>query len=353
MNYKEQLLQIIDKVREDFSLLGNFTFSGEGDLNEVAGSFEKVYAAAKEARALIASTLGYVPDEMDFPGCLETGTDTIGTDWKEIEEFLSCAPAYRFANASLYGQYCMKLNHFFIAAQQIDPKPLCDVKQIQLPTERVIDLDQIKKDVQAAGRKVAVVGQFCLPILKCFSRRSYDVLDLSQATFGYAEEDYCVCLGMSHSGPVYGSSGTRQVDMLTRLLGSIEALEVILPDDVARRHLNAILKNENIYSVKVGDDCKLFSMKDGSVYNKKQTILVFEPRPAEFVECEDCGKKVLKSHLVKTGEGALVCGECLNKNYEQCYSCGKWYRKEQMKPGEFMDWVMFCPGCVAQDYDKM
>lgn len=353
MSYKETLTAIIDKVREDFEVLGAFAFSGEGSLNDVSKSFEKVFAAAKEARELVSSVLGYIPDEMGFPGCLETGTDTIDTDWTEIEKFLGCGPAYRFANAHLYGQYGMQLNHFFIAAQHVEPNTVDDIKTIQLPSDSAIDVNQIGEDVKWAGRKVTVIGQFTLPVMKCFSRRSYGVLDLSQAAFGYAEEGYSVCLGMSHSGPVYGRSGTRSVDMLVRLLESIEALEVILPEDSARRHVNAAARNRNIYSIKIGEGSRLFSMKDGCVYNKKQTVLIYEPRPVEYIECVECGRKILRAYMEDTGTGAMVCEDCKMKHYEQCYYCARWFRKDRMRPGKYLDWVLFCPDCIAQGYHEL
>ena len=39
--------------------------------------------------------------------------------------------------------------------------------------------------------------------------------------------------------------------------------------------MNRIKNNKNIKEVVVADECSLFSMKDGDIYNKKGTILVF------------------------------------------------------------------------------
>lgn len=221
------------------------------------------------------------------------------------------------------------------------------MKHIQLPCNNLIE------ELDSANGEVAISGQFTSSIVKSLSRRHYEVLDLFDATFGSVEEEYSVCLGMSHSGPVYGRSGVKTVDLLTSLIENIEALEIILPDDVAKRHLNAVSRNKKIYSAKVSETCKLFSMKDGCVYNKKQTILVFTPRPVEYVECADCGKKVLKDSLVKSGYGTLVCSDCRFKGYEQCFGCGAFYHKEDMKPGTLMDWVLFCPDCVANGMNEM
>jgi hypothetical protein len=51
--------------------------------------------------------------------------------------------------------------------------------------------------------------------------------------------------------------------------------KIILPSYIKRKHMNRIKNNKNIKEVVVADECSLFSMKDGDVYNKKGTILVF------------------------------------------------------------------------------
>ena len=135
-----------------------------------------------------------------------------------------------------------------------------------------------KDSVQAVDDRVIVTGEVDLDTCKRILWNCYDVLDLSQATFIIDEEEWHQFLGMSHHGPVYGNSGWREVDVLKRLLQEVCADKVILPADVARRHMNAIIKNEDIYEVEVTDDCKLFAMKDGNVYNKKLTKLVFQKR---------------------------------------------------------------------------
>ena len=53
--------------------------------------------------------------------------------------------------------------------------------------------------------------------------KEYAFLDLSEAEMGYDEEYYEVCLGWSHSGPVYGASGYCKVEVLVRLLEKVNA----------------------------------------------------------------------------------------------------------------------------------
>ena len=135
-----------------------------------------------------------------------------------------------------------------------------------------------KACIQEVDGRVIVTGEVDLEVCKRILWNCYGVLDLSQAMLIIDEEEWHQFLGMSHHGPVYGSSGWREVDVLKRLLQEVCADKVILPADVARRHMNAAIKNEDIYEVEVPDDCKLFAMKDGDVYNKKLTKLVFQKR---------------------------------------------------------------------------
>lgn len=123
-----------------------------------------------------------------------------------------------------------------------------------------------------------VLGSPNLNDVNELKRIKTSTLDLSQAQWGTDYEQWVNYLGFSHSGPVYGNSGYREVDVLCRLLENTRAEHIILPDDVARRHVNRIIKNLSIKSVDVSDNCKLFAMKDGDLWNKKLTRIVMEKR---------------------------------------------------------------------------
>ena len=215
------------------------------------------------------------------------------------------------------------------------------MKLIKLPCNNLLE------ELKSADGDVEIRGQVTLKDVKILSECSYNTLDISKAVFGNEDEEYSVYRGMSHSGPMYGASGVKSVDILTRLLQRIEVFELILPDDVAKRHINAILKNTDIYAVKVLDGCKLFSMESGCLYNKKKTTLLFEPRPIEYVPCPECGKEILKSHLIKPVDGPAVCPDCLVKNYHQCYWCRRWY-SDSAEPGKKWDWCWICPECCGR-----
>lgn len=120
-----------------------------------------------------------------------------------------------------------------------------------------------------------VTGPLDLKDLGSLLENEYEFLDISEAEMGVDEEQWEVCLGWSHSGPVYGNSGWRKVEVLKRLLEQINAKTILLPDDVQRRHINAAKKNPHIKELQVSHNCPLFSYEDGKLMNKKKTKPVF------------------------------------------------------------------------------
>lgn len=123
--------------------------------------------------------------------------------------------------------------------------------------------------------KHKVTGPIDLKDLESLLENEYEVLDISEAEMGIDEEKWEICLGWSHSGPVYGNSGWRKVEVLKRLLEQINAKTILLPDDVQRRHINAAKKNPHIKELQVSSNCPLFAYEDGKLMNKKKTKPVF------------------------------------------------------------------------------
>ena len=120
-----------------------------------------------------------------------------------------------------------------------------------------------------------VTGPLDLKDLDSLLEDEYEFLDISEAEMGIDEEQWEVCLGWSHSGPVYGNSGWRKVEVLKRLLEQINAKTILLPDNVMRRHINAAKKNPDIKELQVSPNCPLFAYEDGKLMNKRKTIIVF------------------------------------------------------------------------------
>lgn len=144
-------------------------------------------------------------------------------------------------------------------------------------SEVIVDVNIFERGYASKlGKKIKITGDFHLEDVKAISHRIYDYIDVSEATFGTQMEEWSQFLGMSHSGPVYGNSGTREVDILLRLISSVKVSTLVLPDDVQRRHVNAAKNNKFIKQLIVRDSCKLFSYVDGKLMNKKKTLIVFE-----------------------------------------------------------------------------
>lgn len=120
-----------------------------------------------------------------------------------------------------------------------------------------------------------VTGPLDLKGLESLLENEYEFLDISEAEMGIDEEKWEVCLGWSHSGPVYGNSGWRKVEVLKRLLEQINAKTILLPDDVQRRHINAAKKNPHIKELQVRPSCPLFAFENGKLMNKKKAKPVF------------------------------------------------------------------------------
>ena len=139
---------------------------------------------------------------------------------------------------------------------------------------KTIDLSNqgvcLEKDV----REVKFVGLVPVKVAESLANRTFDVVDVSEATF--EEKEAYVCLGWSHCGPVYGRSYMRKLDALMTIINGFNVKKLILPASLTRKQLNAVKRNASVQVVEVPSDAKLFSMKDGHLYNKKGTILMFE-----------------------------------------------------------------------------
>ena len=138
-----------------------------------------------------------------------------------------------------------------------------------------VNLSQIKEERELEHKSLKLTGKIDLHMLLFMKRHEYDYLDVSEAGFVIDKEEWAVCLGWAHSGPVYGNSGYRDVEVLRRFLEEIKATTILLPDNVMRRHINSAKTNECIKELRVSDKCKLFAYQNGKLMNKKKTAVVF------------------------------------------------------------------------------
>ncbi len=138
-----------------------------------------------------------------------------------------------------------------------------------------VNVSQPSFEGKLTHKELQLTGNVNLSVLEMLKKYEYDFLDISQAEFGTDQEEWAVCLGWSHCGPVYGNSGWRDVEVLKRFLEEISAKAILLPDSVQRRHINAAKKNPDIKELRVSTACPIFAYEDGKLMNKKKTKPVF------------------------------------------------------------------------------
>jgi hypothetical protein len=138
-----------------------------------------------------------------------------------------------------------------------------------------VNVSQPSFEGKLTHKELQLTGNVNLSVLEMLKKYEYDFLDISQAEFGTDQEEWAVCLGWSHCGPVYGNSGWRDVEVLKRFLEEISAKAILLPDSVQRRHINAAKKNSDIKELRVSNDCPIFAYEGGKLMNKKKTKPVF------------------------------------------------------------------------------
>ena len=211
-------------------------------------------------------------------------------------------------------------------------------------------------ELESANGKVSIIGAVTMADVMMITKVEYDVIDLSQAEFGEDMETYYVGMGRYSL-----SRRERAVDVLKRLLEELDALEVVLPDNISVRHMNAVSNSMRIYSVRVRDTCKRYAMQGNEVYNKKKTVLVFSPRPLDLRKCACCGKDIPYNRVyhIPYGErtGAkflygnigdeLVCKHCFGTHYEACTYCHDYYRRDKMI--QLAEYNYCCPSCAKDN----
>ena len=138
-----------------------------------------------------------------------------------------------------------------------------------------VNVSEPNYESKLSHKNLKLTGNVTLDVLSVLTRNEHNFIDISEAEFGIDQEKWYVCLGWSHSGPVYGNSGWRDVEVLKRFLEEINAKVILLPDNVQRRHINAAKKNTNIKELQVSPNCPIFAFEDGKLMNKKKTKPVF------------------------------------------------------------------------------
>ena len=116
MELKARIREIVDEIRPQFQILGEFGFNGIGEPEEVAQSFIDVYEGFIKAKHLYTTTVGNPPKYACV--CQFAVTDV---DECEVEAAYSIAKAQGILPPPLMERvfdFTMYMNTFFIAAQK-------------------------------------------------------------------------------------------------------------------------------------------------------------------------------------------------------------------------------------------
>ena len=183
---------------------------------------------------------------------------------------------------------------------------------------------------------------------KVIKNTYWDILDLSQVVFEIDTEELEVQGFVCHGRAM--AFRQKKIEPLLDILSSVHAVKVILPSNVSRKQMNAAIKNKCIYQIEVAEDCLMFQMKDGNVWNKKGTILIYEQQDPEYVPCGECEKMIVSIDAIVSAEGTILCEDCLDK-YLFCDSCYRYFRKGN--PDGPKEKGGHCKDCIEQyNYDE-
>lgn len=125
--------------------------------------------------------------------------------------------------------------------------------------------------------EIKIVGQVSEALCDYYLHMSsYKVVDISEAEFIQEDKEVRLDYITPDGTPIYGTkTRVQHFDYLEMFVRDIFTEKIILPPNIKRKHMNRIKDSCSIKEVIVVDECPLFCMKDGDVYNKKGTTLVY------------------------------------------------------------------------------
>ena len=115
MELKEQIRSVLDEIRPQFQILGNYGFNEVGNLDEVVSSFVDVYEGYAKAKGLYVEKYGKLP-QREY--CCQFAVEEV--EESELEAAYSIAKAQGFLPPPLMGRmfdFTMHMNSFFLATQ--------------------------------------------------------------------------------------------------------------------------------------------------------------------------------------------------------------------------------------------
>ena len=149
-----------------------------------------------------------------------------------------------------------------------------ETEEVYMPDIKVVNVSE-KDFAHSLCKRVKLVGQMSLDKIEVISHRIYEYLDISEATFGFEDVRWANILGYSHHGPVYGKSGIRQEDILSKFISTVRVSTLVLPDDIEIHRINYAKYNLSINNIIVRDTCERFAYIDGKLRDKNTNDVVF------------------------------------------------------------------------------
>lgn len=116
MDLKEQIKSIVDEIRSQFQVLGNYGFNKVGNPDEVVSSFVDVYECYTKAKELYVEKCEERPQRAC---CRQFAVEEV--DERELAAAYSIAKAQGFLPPPLMERmfdFTMHMNSFFLAAQE-------------------------------------------------------------------------------------------------------------------------------------------------------------------------------------------------------------------------------------------
>lgn len=116
MELKEQIKSIVDEIRPQFQVLGNYGFNEVGNLDEVVSSFVDVYEGYTKAKELYVEKCGELPQR---ECCCQFSVEDV--DESELKAAYSIAKAQGFLPPPIMERifdFTMHMNSFFLTAQE-------------------------------------------------------------------------------------------------------------------------------------------------------------------------------------------------------------------------------------------
>ena len=124
MSLQDKIQEIVKNITPAFNVLGTYSFTGEGESSDVTKSFIQAYEGYQQARSIVTEKQGS-PVLVVASGATLCNPDglLVGEDNPEMDAVYAMATSMGMLPPPLMAklpEFIMQINHFFIAAQDVD-----------------------------------------------------------------------------------------------------------------------------------------------------------------------------------------------------------------------------------------